>query len=978
MHEPPPPSPSPRPTDPGFEALLIEALDRLERGGAAALEQLLAAHPDAAPKLRAHLERLQRHGLAGERSTEPPVAPPERLGEFRILAPLGHGGMGVVYRAVQESLGREVALKLIRPDQLWFPGARERFRREVELVARMQHPGIVPVFAVGNDGGVPYFAMELVRGVSLATVIERFAGRNPAALRGTDLDALLAAAEDQGEAGNGGAGPRSIAALFEGDWTTVVLRIVREVAEAIEHAHRRGVLHRDVKPSNVMLTRSGRVLLLDFGLAGGDGSERMTKTGSALGSLAYMPPEVLAGAGAGRDARGDVYSLGVTAWELLALQLPYQSSDPAVLRQLAGAARRPRLRTHLPGIAWEVETVLATAMEPEPQRRYASASALSQDLDAVLQHRPIAARDAGPWLRLRRWTQRHPARAVTLLAALLIAIGGPLAWAAQEASARGRIEAERDRLATSNRALDLARTRAQANFAKLQQAVDTMLTRVGDQSLRDVPRMEGVRQELLGAAVRFYEGFLVDQPDDPALRRDTAMVRARLAEVQALLGDYAAAQTQVTAAIAGLDGTDDPAQQRMLARARTRQVTARRLLGDLPGATAAAAAAVASWQALTGQPEPHEIARGLGEARLEQSLLAVDSGDLPAGITALEQSLAELLAAPPSFTPHLQHLIARSQDRLGVWLFQRAMQVRDKGMLERAVVLHEQAAVVWTSVLAKSADTQIRADAAQNRVSIAMPLRLLGRKDEALAALAAGVAAAEALVADYPRASRRRADLANARGNYAAMLGMLDRLADSRQQAVLAQELWQQLLRESPTNDDYAIGLAQASQGLAAGTWLGGDPEGAVPLLQQALDAAEQALVVRPDNPTYRRARRKIGETIASLQLARNDHAAAAAAARTLLEPRLAPTEPVLAAALLARAIPVAMAGADDDGRGAAAAAALRTEALELLRAAIAAGSDPAQWRKDITLSDQWSHASFTELVDAVQAETKQQRPAGR
>ena len=966
----------PPPADSGFEDLLAEALDRLERGGASALEQFLTAQPAAAPRLRSHLERLQRHGLAGD--TTEPQAPPERLGDFRLLAPLGQGGMGVVYRAVQESLGREVALKLIRPDQLWFPGARERFRREVELVARMQHPGIVPVFAVGNDGGIPFFAMELVRGMSLATVIERLAGRAPASLRGSDLEALLAAVD--GEAADA---PRPIAALFDGDWTTVVLRIVREVAEAIEHAHRRGVLHRDVKPSNVMLTRNGRVLLLDFGLAGGDfgpagDGERMTRTGSALGSLAYMPPEVLAGAGSRRDARGDVYSLGVTAWELLALQLPYQSSDPAVLRQLAGAARRPRLQTRLPGIAWEVETVLATAMEPEPERRYATASALSHDLDAVLQHRPIAARAAGPWLRLRRWTQRHPARAVAAAAVVLVAIGGPLAWAMQEAGARQRVQTERDRLAATNVALDAAVARAQTNFTRLQQAVDTMLTRVGDQSLRDVPRMEGVRRELLGNAVAFYEGLLAEQPGDPSLQRDTAMVRARLAEVQALLGDYAAAQTQVTAAIAGLEGAVDPEQQRMLARARNRQVTALRLLGDLPGATAAAAAAVACWQSLTGQPEPHEVARGLGEARLEQSLLAVDGGQLAAGITTLEQSLVELLAAPPEFLPHLQHLIARSQDRLGVWLFQRAMQVRDKGMLERAVVLHEQAAGAWTSVLAKSADTQIRADAAQNRVNIAIPLRMLGRKDEALAALAAGTAAAEALVADYPRASRRRAELANARGNYAAMLGVLDRLADSREQAVLAQELWQQLLRESPTNDEYAIGLAQASQGLAAGTWFGGDPEGAVPLLQQSADAAEQALAVRPDNPTYRRARRKIGETIASLQLARNDHTAAAAAARTLLEPRLAPTEPVLAAALLARAIPVALASADDDGRGTAAAAALRSEALELLRGAIAAGFDPAQWRKDPTLADQWSHAAFTELVDAVQAEPKEQRPAGR
>jgi serine/threonine protein kinase len=444
------PSPASEPSpsgarDSAFERLLGQVLERLDAESGPDLETLLAAHPDQAARLREQVDLLRRMGLLGPGRH----GHPERLGDFRIVAPLGQGGMGVVYRAVQESLGREVALKLIRPDQLFFPGARERFTREVTLVARMQHPGIVPVFAVGEAAGLPYFAMELVRGATLADLVGRLRQRRPKDLDGRDLDRAIAAA-----LGESADTPPS--AMFRASWTDVVLRIVREVAEALEHAHRRGVLHRDVKPSNIMVTREGRVLLLDFGLAGAEQVQRITRTGSALGSWPYMSPEMLAGGAAGNDERTDVYSLGATCWELLALRLPYQDTDPVRLRELAGTAARPKLATLNPSVSWDVETVVATALEPNPTRRYASARLFANDLDHLLAHRPITARKAGPALRLRRWSQRHPALATAAAAAVLLVVGAPSAWAWQEAGARARIEAQRDELAQVNRALDAA------------------------------------------------------------------------------------------------------------------------------------------------------------------------------------------------------------------------------------------------------------------------------------------------------------------------------------------------------------------------------------------------------------------------------------------------------------------------------------------------------------------------------------------
>src|SRR5262245_28550165 len=162
---------------------------------------------------------------------------PERLGDFRLIRALGSGGMGVVYLANQESLGREVAIKLIRPENLYFPGARERFQREVEAVARLKHPGIVPVYTVGEEAGVPYFAMEHIDGCSLEDVLRLVKTEPPERLTGRDLARACGA---QGTP-------------FGAGWVEAAFHLIAQVADALEHAHRAGVIHRDIKPTNIMI-----------------------------------------------------------------------------------------------------------------------------------------------------------------------------------------------------------------------------------------------------------------------------------------------------------------------------------------------------------------------------------------------------------------------------------------------------------------------------------------------------------------------------------------------------------------------------------------------------------------------------------------------------------------------------------------------------------------------------------------------------
>jgi serine/threonine protein kinase len=960
-------TPVPEPDDAQIEELLFLALERLDADGPAAVERLLAEHPAAAARVRSHLERMHRAGLAGGGAPEATTAHPKRLGEFRIVAPLGHGGMGVVYRAVQESLGREVALKVIRPEQLFFPGARERFRREVDLVARMQHPGIVPVYAVGSDEGVPYFAMELVRGASLADVLTHLQGRSPKDLTGADLDRAVAACLGDEQ-------QREPAELFRGAWIPVVLRIVREVAEALEHAHRRSVLHRDVKPSNVMLTRDGRVLLLDFGLAGSDGGERLTRTGSALGSLAYMPPELLAGDAAARDERGDVYSLGATLWELLALRLPYQGSDPVQLQRLAAAASRPKLAAFHPAVTWDVETVVATALEPEPARRYASASSFARDLDHVLAHRPIEAREAGVLLRLRRWTQRHPARATAAVAAALVLTVGPSLWAWQESRARAQVQVQRDALAATNVELQRAREfadaetrRARANFQELLRAVDTMLTKVGDVSLRDVPRMSKVRSELLQEALRFYAGFLAEHPDDPNLRIEASRIRLRAAEVHGLLGEYEAAAEKVARVMRDLgDRTGDVDLAIDMAKAQYRLASAQRLQGDLDSARPTIEQAMARWQAIPAQHDAR-VVHGLADARIEASFTLVDCGDIEGAIEVLQQSIDALAAwnAAHGDDAPLRHTEARTLDRAGVCTYQSAMQQPDReqgrARVQRALALHQQAAAMWPDLLAASPDAaMLRAHAAENAVNVALVLTAMQQFEQARPHLERAVAWFEEVVAEFPSAQHRRSHLATTRTNFATLLVRLGDSPAARRELAAAQELYEDLVRAAPDSDAYQSGLAHVVLTRASMLHADGEHESAFPLLEQGATIVEGLLAARPAQPMYRYMRRVALTLEAEARLAIGEGAPAAVAARGLLRQGLAPNPKGLAAALLARAAGLAPGEPD--------AVRWRDEARSLLQAMAADGVTLADLRADPMTQGQVDKPAFAELWAEVDA----------
>jgi serine/threonine protein kinase len=484
------------PVDDPLEELLAEALAAFDERGEAGLQQFLAGHSAQRTALERGLQRCRQMGLLGSG----PIARdfPDRLGEFRLLRRLGSGGMGVVYEAEQESLGRRVAIKVVRPELLYFEGARERFRREIDAIARLSHPAIVPVLASGEQDGLPWYAMELLHGTTVHELCTALQDRDPATLRGDDLRAVLEAT------------PGTATDPFAGNWWQSCTRIVHAIALGVRHAHLRGIVHRDIKPSNVMLTRDGRTVLLDFGIARVAGDREFTRTGNTPGSPAFMSPEQLRGDAV--DERTDVYSLAATLWQLLTLVPPFRGAD-ALQRLRDGEA--PSVRSKNREVPPELELVVRTAMDPDRERRYPDIGAFADDLLAVLQRRSIRARRLGVPLRTWRWCQRHRVAATAFAFLLLGALLLPA------------VSAWRERAV--NRELQAAITSRDESFTTSLDAIDRMLVTLANDRLRFVPEAESVTVEALQHACGMYDALLAKNPAHARLRRDAGIARNRLA-----------------------------------------------------------------------------------------------------------------------------------------------------------------------------------------------------------------------------------------------------------------------------------------------------------------------------------------------------------------------------------------------------------------------------------------------------------------
>ncbi|MFN0207820.1 MAG: protein kinase domain-containing protein [Planctomycetota bacterium] len=341
-----------------------------------------------------------------------------RIPGYVVLRELGRGGMGAVFLAKQERPARFVALKTASAHVLSSARTKERFDREVQSAAKLKHPNIITIHEVGEFDGVPYFTMEHVEGTSLGDALDCLRNNNikSSELTGQRLGSVVIGEMDQ---------HAQISKEWDRSWPETSARICLEVSEALQHAHENGIIHRDVKPSNIMLRKDGRALLFDFGLALNVDDERITLTGDFLGSACYTAPEQANRRAKDANARTDIYSTGATLYELLTLEQPFHgNTTEEILRKvLLQDPEPPRsLNSKIPR---DLETICMIAMEKDPARRYASAAELAADLRRFLTFEPIRARPIGNVTKTFRFVRRNRALSASMALGVLLFIGTP-------------------------------------------------------------------------------------------------------------------------------------------------------------------------------------------------------------------------------------------------------------------------------------------------------------------------------------------------------------------------------------------------------------------------------------------------------------------------------------------------------------------------------------------------------------------------
>jgi serine/threonine protein kinase/Flp pilus assembly protein TadD len=587
--------------DESLESLVAQVVDefreRQRRGEQPEVEEYARRYPQAAELLRKVLASWQLIGLSAAR---PPVAAGDGseeqvaglLGDFRLVREVGRGGMGVVYEAEQVSLGRRVALKVLPFAATMDPRQLQRFHNEARAAAGLHHTNIVPVHAVGCERGVHYYAMQFIDGRPLSALIQQ-----------------LRQAEEPGEAerttayrpaGEGGAANATVRADGEAtprtgpgkrgwDYWRQVAQLGVQAAEALDHAHQMGIVHRDVKPANLLLDGRGNLWVTDFGLAQVQSDHRLTLSGDLVGTLRYMSPEQALARRVVLDHRTDVYSLGATLYELLTLQPVFSGSDrQELLRQIAFDEPLPprRLNKAIPA---ELEVIVLKALEKDPAERYATAAELADDLGSWLEDRPLRARAPSLLQRARKWARRRRGLVAAAAACLLVALAvlaGSVGWVASAQTERRRatevvVGQALDESADwqRQRRLPEALSAAQRAAGLLAggEAGDALRRRVQDRvaDLQWLKQLENVRLELTadrdrhhdfaGADAGYTEFFraggvdvarLAPEEAGEGIRRSTVAV-----EVAAVLDHWSYVRWQVR-------GPDDPTRKGLLRVAR--------------------------------------------------------------------------------------------------------------------------------------------------------------------------------------------------------------------------------------------------------------------------------------------------------------------------------------------------------------------------------------------------------------------------
>jgi serine/threonine-protein kinase len=663
-------------------------------------------------------------GEAADRTASYSVGSATSNGQrFRVLRPHARGGLGAVFVALDTELHREVALKQILEEHAYDPVSRQRFLLEAEVTGGLEHPGIVPVYGLGTHGdGRPYYAMRFIRGDNLKEAIEQF-----------HADAAL----------KGDHGRRSLE-------LRKLLRRFTDVCNAIDYAHSRGILHRDINPGNIIVEKHGETLIVDWGLAkplgraelGSASGERTlvpssssgsssTLPESALGTPAYMSPEQAEGDIEHLGPRSDVYNLGATLYCVLTGKPPFEGDVADVIRGVQ-KGQFPPPRQLNPTIDRALEAICLKAMATRREDRYASCRSLAEDLERWMADEPVTAWTE-PWTQtLLRWLTRHRTGVTGAAAAVLAGVVGLSAVLTVQTRANAQMSESLNRemaahaaLAQANKELTRSKAAVQERYDLAVDAIKTFHTGVSEDFLLGQNQFKDLRDRLLKSASDFYGklGALLGKESDPASRRALAQATFEVAELTARVGRKEAALA---------------AHRQVLA---DREALARELGSD------------ADTQA--------DVALSLmGVGRLLAETGRADDG--LAAYTRARAVLQELADEHPAIAPY-RDALARTSHYTGDLHW-------SVGRYADAARSHGEARAIWTE-LAKSHPTNIRFqdDEARSDLYCGVNLALSGRTDEALASYERARAILQRLVDVNPGVTQFQRDLANCLGHISSI-----------------------------------------------------------------------------------------------------------------------------------------------------------------------------------------------------------------
>jgi serine/threonine protein kinase len=768
-----------------FQAIVLSCLEALDSSRKPTREELLARYPEFATELTKFLDDQERvDGLAVplrqaiQANLPNPEVPatgaftsPRELGDFRLISEVGRGGMGIVYEAEQISLGRRVALKVLPFAATMDLRHLQRFKNEAHAAAQLHHTNIVPVYYVGCERGVHFYAMQYIEGHSLAEVIAELrrqtggAATNPQPSPSPLVQATVDAQAGQVIAPDSPTSAvrqtKPIAAIStirsakDAAYFRTVAELGIQAAEALDFAHEHGIIHRDVKPANLLLDAESRLWVTDFGLAQVQGDARMTMTGDLVGTLRYMSPEQALAKRVVVDHRTDVYSLGATLYELLTLEPAFSGQDrQELLRQIAFEEPRA-LRRRNKAIPAELETIVLKALEKNPAERYGTAKELADDLRHFLDDKPIRARRPSFALHVQKWFRRHPAVLRSAVAMLLLtlvglALGSYLIW-----HEKGKKEA----------ALDLAEKRREA-AEKAQQrtraVLDDMTSEVVDDLMAKQKELTPEQRKFLERALAGYEEFTKEIGETPEQQSSLARAHKRVGNIRGRLGMYAAAEEAYRRAI------------------------------DI-------------MTALTADfPTESSYFHGLGVCHGNLGDVLVDHGRMLEANSEYQQSvkLLEQIAKGFPTVASYQRDVARTLNN-AAGLLRKQGRYRDaQSLLEQAIRYQELAVQI------EPTDRPARSFLAIHHLSLGALMQELGRGGDAEVEVREALKVAKQLTADYPFDAESRRSLGLCRSTLGVLHLQLGRIREAELELRQGMRTWQELAEEFPTVPEYRSNLA--------------------------------------------------------------------------------------------------------------------------------------------------------------------------